>query len=445
MLTSLTSHSEKPTRTLTQITPILATMNVLMQLLVLMLTFTQGLCQYEGYDYDTDYEPDPESPYQPPIHFPQGVDYNVPRVPYSTECARECYCPPSSIIIMYCDNRKLKTIPRIPSRIQQLYLQHNEIEAVDIKSFVNATSLTEINLSYNKLKSNKIDAGVFATSPHLHQIILNNNDLEEIPSPISSSVERIFLGSNKINKIREQDLQGLVNVTMLDLCNNRIDNIKGKVLSRLTKLMQLNICNNKLYSMPASLPTSLMYLSLENNSISKIPDDYFAKLPNLTAIRISHNNIDEVPLYMFNLPKLMELNLGHNKLKRIFYVPRSLEHLYLHDNEFESINITLMCPVMDQTHRLTYLRLDQNRLKGPISTFAFLCFPHIQSIYYGEQKHTAGERQMHLIPPYPPPEHPRYGDDDDDDFPQYHREEHGPIAEEDEDEDEHENDIRGYY
>ncbi|XP_073500424.1 osteomodulin [Phyllobates terribilis] len=421
-------------------------MDVLVRLLALALIFApQSLCQYEVYDYDTDYEPEPESPYHPPIHFHHSVDYNVPSVPYSNDCAKECYCPPSSIVTMYCDNRKLKAIPQIPSRIQQLYLQHNEIEAVNKKSFINATSLREINLGYNKLKSNRIDTGVFATSPHLHQILLNNNDLEEIPSPISSSVERIFLGTNKINKVRDQDLQGLVNVTMLDLCNNRIDNIKGKTLSKLTKLMQLNICNNKLSSMPASLPTSLMYLSLENNSISKIPDDYFANLPNLISIRLSHNKIDEVPLYMFNLPKLMELNLGHNKLKRIFYVPRSLEHLYLQDNEFETINITLMCPVMDQSQRLTYLRVDQNRLKGPVSTLAFLCFPHIHSIYYGEQKRIAGDSQVRLIPPYPLPEEARYDDDDDDDFPQYHREEHGPTVEENEDEDEDENDFRDYY
>ncbi|KAM4022898.1 osteomodulin [Anomaloglossus baeobatrachus] len=423
-------------------------MDVLVRLLALALIFTpQALCQYEVYDYDTDYETEPEPPYQPPIHFQHSIDYNVPSVPYSTDCAKECYCPPSSIVTMYCDNRKLKIIPQIPSRIQQLYLQHNEIEAVTKKSFINATSLREINLGYNKLKSNRIDNGAFATSPHLSQIFLNNNDLEDIPSPISSSVERMFLGANKINKVRDQDLQGLVNVTMLDLCNNRIDNIKGKTLGKLTKLMQLNICNNKLSSMPASLPTSLMYLSLENNSISKIPDDYFANLPNLIAIRLSHNKIDEVPLYMFNLPKLMELNLGHNKLKRIFYVPRSLEHLYLQDNEFETINITLMCPVMDQSQRLTYLRVDQNRLKGPVSTLAFLCFPHIHSIYYGEQKRIAGDNQVLLIPPYPLPEGARYDDDDDDDddFPQYHREEHGPTREEEEEEEEDENDFRGYY
>ncbi|CAI9586936.1 unnamed protein product [Staurois parvus] len=174
-----------------------------------------------------------------------------------------------------------------------------------------------------------------------------------------------------------------------------------------------------------------MYLSLENNSISKIPDDYFTRLQNLIAIRMSQNKLEEVAMNTFNLPHLMELNLGHNKLKHVFYIPRSLEHLYLHDNEFETINITLMCPVMDRMHRLTYLRVDQNKLRRPLSTLVFLCFPHIYSIYYGEQKQIAGEKNMPLIPQFPLPEEDRDDDDDDDDdedFPQYHREEHEPIA-----------------
>nr|DBA18834.1 TPA: hypothetical protein GDO54_017037 [Pyxicephalus adspersus] len=399
-------------------------MGIYIQLVILVLMLTKRcLSQYEEYDYDTDYNPEQEN--EPPFHFSGITDYNVPGVPYTTDCARECYCPPSSIITMYCDNRKLRTIPQVPSRIQQLYLQHNVIEEVKMKSFINATNLREINLSYNRLKFQNIDSGVFAKSPHLYQIYLNNNELEEIPSPFSTSIERIFLGNNKINKIKEQDFQGLVNVTMLDLCNNVIESIKGKTLMKSTKLMQLNICNNKLSAMPANLPPSLMYLSLENNSISKIHEDYFTKLPNLIAIRMSYNKLEEVSLNMFNLPQLMELNLGHNKLKRAFYVPRSLEHLYLHDNEFETLNITLMCPVMDRMHRLTYLRVDQNKLRRPISTLVFLCFPHINSIYYGEQKHIAGETNVPLIPQYPFTEEDR---DDYDDFSQYHREDHESLA-----------------
>ncbi|OCT83210.1 hypothetical protein XELAEV_18025747mg [Xenopus laevis] len=326
---------------------------------------------------------------------------------------------------MYCDNRKLKSIPQIPSRIQQLYLQFNDIEAVTMKSFINATSLKAINLSHNKLKSNKVEGGAFAKLRKLEQIFMHHNDLVEIPSDLPSSVERLSFAFNKIVRINDRDLQGLVKLTMLDLCNNHIDNVKSKTLNKLARLMQLNMCNNKLHSMPASLPLSLMYLSIENNSISDIPEDYFTKLPNLLAIRMSHNNLEDIPTKVFNLPNLVELNLGHNKLQQAFFIPRSLQHLYIQDNELESLNMTIMCPKIDHfnTNRLTYIRVDQNKLKAPLSTFAYLCFPNMQRIYYGEQKHAEGETPKVQEPMLT---HPLVSEEDDrEGIPEYRHQEYG--------------------
>lgn len=52
-----------------------------------------------------------------------------------------------------------------------------------------------------------------------------------------------------------------------------------------------------------------------------------------------------------------------------------------------------MCPSVDPLfyHHLTYIRVDQNKLKEPISSYIFLCFPHIHSIYYGEQRSINGQ------------------------------------------------------
>ncbi|KAM4652717.1 osteomodulin [Discoglossus pictus] len=398
-------------------------MGILIHLSVTVLLFgISGYCQYDEDHYDPDYGPEPEDEFPPPFQFSPNIDYGVPYFPYTTDCAQECFCPPSNPLIMHCDNRKLKNIPKIPSRIQQLNLQFNDIEEVTLKPFINATALREINLSHNKIKSNKIEAGVFGKLTHLVQLFLHHNELEEIPAPLPSSTERIFLNFNKISKIRDNDFQGLVNLTMLDLCNNQINNIRGKTLSKLKGLMQLNVCSNNLLSMPGTLPPNLMYLSLENNSISRIPEDYFTTLQNLVAIRMSHNNLEDISMNMFNLPNLMELNLGHNKLKKLFFIPRSLEHLYLQDNDIEILNITSMCPLINpmNTNRLTYLRADQNKLKAPISTYAFLCFPHIQSIYYGEQKHENPHQRPAVFPQFPGPE-----EEETEEVGEYHGHGHG--------------------
>ncbi|KGL86222.1 Asporin, partial [Charadrius vociferus] len=241
------------------------------------------------------------------------------------------------LLSMYCDHRKLKTIPNIPSHVQQLYLQNNDIEAVPAGPFTNVTFLREINLSHNKIKFHMIDHGVFAKLSNLVQLHLQHNELEEFPFPLPSSLERLLLGFNKISQLSGNALEGLPNITMLDLCNNFLDDsgLKGKPFSNTKNLMQLNLCNNKLQTMPPDLPSSLMYLSLENNSISYIPENYFNRLPKIIALRMSHNNLQNIPRNTFNLPNLLELNLGHNKLTQVFHIPRSLQHLYIEDNDIE--------------------------------------------------------------------------------------------------------------
>ncbi|NXO03817.1 OMD protein, partial [Rhinopomastus cyanomelas] len=343
------------------------------------------LCQYEDYDFGDEYdiEPDHQQPYY------VNPNAQAPPLPYPVECARECFCPPTFPLSMYCDHRKLKTIPKIPHHIQQLYLQNNDIEAMPAGLFTNATFLREINLSHNRIKSHMIDRGVFAKLSHLVQLHLQHNELEEFPLPLPSSLERLLLGFNKISRLAGDALEGLPNITMLDLCSNFLDDsvLKGKPFSNMNNLMQLNLCNNKLQTMPPDLPSSLMYLSLENNSISSIPENYFHRLSRIIALRMSHNNLQDIPCNTFNLPNLLELNLGHNRLKQVFYIPRSLQHLYIEGNDIETINITLMCPSIEplNTNQLTYIRVDQNKLTSPISTYAFFCFPLIRTIYYGEQ------------------------------------------------------------
>uniref|UniRef100_A0A6J0UQK1 Osteomodulin n=1 Tax=Pogona vitticeps TaxID=103695 RepID=A0A6J0UQK1_9SAUR len=371
-------------------------MGILSQLLIIFLLFgITVFCQYEA-DFEDEYENEIDNEYPSIFHHIPSVEYVFPYSTISTECAKECFCPPTYPVAMYCDHRKLQTIPIIPSHIQQLYLQYNDIEALPLESFANATALKDMNLSHNKIKSHMIDSGVFTKLSNLVQLHLEYNQLEEVPSPLPRSLERLILGFNQISRLPSQAVEGLVNMTMLDLCNNYLDDsqLKGIHLSNMGNLMQINLCSNRLQSMPPELPDSLMYLSLENNSISFIPYNYFQKLPNLIALRMSYNNLEEVPYNAFNLPHLIELNLGHNKLKQVFYIPRTLQHLYIEDNDIEVMNITLMCPSMDALNfrHLTYIRVDQNKLTAPISTYAFFCFPHIRSIYYGEQKIPANQQ-----------------------------------------------------
>ncbi|XP_053509120.1 osteomodulin [Ictalurus furcatus] len=352
---------------------------------VFSLILLRALCQ----EYETsyaDYETEEESlPEIPPFVEPQETDHSIF---LSNGCAKECYCPHSYPFAMYCDHRKLKVIPDVPSHIHHLYLQFNNIEAITAEPFTNATSLREINLSHNNLR--KVGKDAFNKLQHLTRLHLEHNNLEEVPPSLPKTLQILHLGFNKISKIPSNTIRDLINITMLDLCSNRLtdEGIKGKVLSGFKSLIQVNMCNNKLKTMPADLPASLLQLSLENNSITSIPEGYFRKTPNIMSLRVSHNKIKTIPYKTFNLTQLMELNLGYNQLSQTFFVPKNLEHLYLNHNDYKELNITLMCPLLDpdSPNMLTYIRLDHNKLKGPMDYYTYTCFPRMRMIYYGEQQ-----------------------------------------------------------
>ncbi|XP_041128819.1 osteomodulin-like [Polyodon spathula] len=383
-------------------------MGILTQISILVLLFEVNVLSQDFY-----LDPDTEPPLVKLPTFSYSVDsglYYGQYVQYSYECASQCFCPPSYPFAMHCDNRNLKIIPNVPHHIRHLYLQFNSIEAVRESSFFNATSLTEINLSHNKIKSSAVDRDVFVKMKNLLKLHLEHNNLETVPAPLPSTLQRLSVGFNQISKLSADALQNLLNLTMLDLCNNKLTDsaFKGKILLRMKSLMQINLCNNKLKSMPTDLPASLMQLSLENNFISSIPVEYFKKTPNLMALRLSYNKLQEVPYKVFNLSSLMELNLGFNKLTKAFFIPRSLEHLYLNHNEFVDLNVSLMCPSIDyaKPNLLTYIRIDQNKLKDQLNNYVYTCFPRIQIIYYGEQKVI----QHNIEPPVFKPVLPRFSE-----------------------------------
>lgn len=118
-----------------------------------------GLCSFSQAQYDEDphwwfhylrsqqstyydpYEPYPYEPYEP---YPYGVEegpayaYGSLPPPDPRDCPQECDCPPNFPTAMYCDNRNLKYLPFVPSRMKYVYFQNNQISSIldAFRSFV---------------------------------------------------------------------------------------------------------------------------------------------------------------------------------------------------------------------------------------------------------------------------------------------------------------------
>ncbi|XP_051248430.1 keratocan isoform X1 [Dicentrarchus labrax] len=308
-------------------------------------------------------------------------------------CPKECHCPPNFPRAVYCDNKGLKSIPKIPPHTWYLYLQNNLIEVLSADALHNATSLRWLNLNRNKITSEGLEEGVLNAMSHLAHLYMDDNLLSSVPSPLPASLEHLSLSRNRISKIPAGVFNGLDKLNLLDLQGNKLmdDAVTEVSLKGLNNLIQINLAKNQLSSMPLGLPTTTTQLFLDGNNIEKIPAGYFKGLPKVAFLRLNHNKLGSngVPKNVFNVSSILDLQLSHNQLTEVPLISSGLEHLHLDHNNIKSVSGSNVCPVAVETvddsinesvPRLRYLRLDGNDIKPPIPRDVILCFRLLRSI-----------------------------------------------------------------
>ncbi|MEJ1277073.1 lumican [Cricetulus griseus] len=303
----------------------------------------------------------------------------------------ECFCPPSFPTALYCENRGLREIPAIPSRIWYLYLENNQIETIPEKPFQNATQLRWINLNKNKITNYGIEKGALSQLKKLLFLFLEDNELEEVPSPLPRSLEQLQLARNKVSRIPQGTFSNLENLTLLDLQHNKLlDNaFQRDTFKGLKNLMQLNMAKNALRNMPPRLPANTMQLFLDNNSIEAIPENYFNVIPKVAFLRLNHNKLSDagLPSKGFDVSSILDLQLSHNQLTNFPRINANLQHLHLDHNKIKNVNISVICPTTLRAEQdafihgpqLSYLRLDGNEIKPPIPIDIVTCFKLLQA------------------------------------------------------------------
>ncbi|XP_026182923.1 keratocan [Mastacembelus armatus] len=308
-------------------------------------------------------------------------------------CPQECRCPPNFPHAVYCDNKGLKSIPKIPPYTWYLYLQNNLIEVLSGDALRNATQLRWLNLNHNKITSEGVDEGVLNTMSHLAHLYMDENLLSSVPSPLPASLEHLRLSRNRISKIPAGVFIGLDKLNLLDLQGNKLmdDAVTEVSLKGLNNLVQINLAKNQLTNMPLGLPPTTTQLFLDGNNIEKIPVGYFKGLPKVAFLRLNHNKLGSsgVPKDVFNISSILDLQLSHNQLTEVPLIPSGLEHLHLDHNKIKSVSGSNVCPVSvdavedtinESSPRLRYLRLDGNEIKPPIPRDIILCFRLLRSI-----------------------------------------------------------------
>lgn len=285
---------------------------------LLAVLVSMALCQYYDYDY-------------------QPVSVLGPSGP---NCNQECDCPVNFPTAMYCDNRKLKFVPVVPTGIKYLYLQNNMIEEIKAGVFDNVTAdLRWLVLDNNQLTNAKIAKGTIDKLSGLEKLYFSYNNLTEPIIPPSKSLDELKMTHNKLSKFPSGLLTDKENLTSINLQHNQLtsESITGAFKGS-KKLLSLDVSHNKLKKLPAGVPSSLEILYADYNDIDSIGAGYLNKLPSLQYLRISHNKLVDsgIPAGVFNVTSLVELDLSFNKLQSIPEINEQLEQLYLQANEINS-------------------------------------------------------------------------------------------------------------
>lgn len=144
--------------------------------------------------------------------------------------------------------------------------------------------------------------------------------LSRLPAPIPVTAHTLRLQSNLLSELDASVLQGLPNLTDLDVSQNRFGHVRS-------------VTQN------SSLP-ALLSLHLEENHLSHLPDASFSSLPNLQELFLNHNNLQSIaPGAFTGLDSLLRLHINNNRLSTVdprwFRALPRLEVLMLGGNPVE--------------------------------------------------------------------------------------------------------------
>ena len=246
-----------------------------------------------------------------------------------------------------------------------------------------------LTITEKKLKEISIN---WEEDEHITEIIASKNEISTLPEKLNTlklvhldvsqnrftsipavlfeipSLKKLLLTGNRINDFGDS-WEKLENLEILDLENNKLSKIPENVISKLKSLSKLNLSRNTIEEIPenifssenASLSEKLSYFSCRYNKLTSIPND-FSNLKALTEIHLSNNNISSLPDIFGELSVLSYLDLGFNNLEEL---PLSigklpcLSVLDVRNNKLKSLSGELF---LDENFCVQEISLQHNQL-----------------------------------------------------------------------------------
>ncbi|XP_068182584.1 leucine-rich repeat transmembrane protein FLRT1 [Antennarius striatus] len=226
--------------------------------------------------------------------------------------------PPSlerstSIRVIYLYANQLDEFPiHLPPSLRELHLQDNNIRTLPRSALTKLPLLERLHLDDNSISTVSIQERAFSGTPRLRLLFLSRNHLSSIPAGLPASLEELRLDDNRISTIPTHAFRGLSSLRRLVLDGNLLANtrIADDTFSRLSNLTELSLVRNALQSPPVNLPSAhLVRLHLQDNGMTHIPRGALDGMRRLQRLDLSGNNLTSLPRGLLRDTENLELLL----------------------------------------------------------------------------------------------------------------------------------------
>ncbi|XP_071952369.1 leucine-rich repeat-containing protein 40-like [Antedon mediterranea] len=193
----------------------------------------------------------------------------------------------------------------------------DEIQSGIIGSTTTSSGKT-LDYSQKKASSVPIDLWEPAQTNEVTVVNFSKNALTEVPENIillSKSIQEVNLGFNKITMM-PVEMQMMVKLTSLDLRCNALSNLPSE-FSSMSEMRELIISSNRFKDLPDVVYTwsKLEVILVSENKITSIDVASLRKLPKLSSLDMTNNDIGEVPPELGLVESLRSLQLNGNRFR----------------------------------------------------------------------------------------------------------------------------------
>ncbi|KAJ3629232.1 hypothetical protein MTP99_013637 [Tenebrio molitor] len=250
------------------------------------------------------------------------------------------------------------------TNLVELNLSHNKIKTIG--AFDWALDLKHLDLANNRLVS--ISDKVFSLLGHLQRLCLKNNLLEVVHPKAFARLRRLKFVDLANNSLTSVVLENLFNLEEIDLSRNKLNSSSLKNLVNLPNLRVLSLQDNQIQNLPLNIFqnfSSLEHLDLSNNNLV-LTTNSFRGLSALKTLSIRNNSLEMIPKGAFNnLSSLEILDMSINKLttlegSRLFVNLQDLQTLNMSHNLLTNFSYDLIMLL----YNLEVLDISGNRLQN---------------------------------------------------------------------------------